>query len=136
MRKLLIILTLLLTVTFAGIMCSCNKSPYALEYGVYGFESAVLTNRITKVVEYKDSDDIFNDKEQFDLWNGLFDFMMPVDEDTEYFRLKDKRVYVLNEGLAFEVVGENTLELHFPYWSAGYYSYDVKLTLKPQIMYK
>lgn len=115
---------------------ACKKPPYKLEYGVYGFEYATMTNRITKEVSSLYVDEMFNNDDKYDKWKNFLDFLIKVDEETEYFFKKDNRCYVLNEGLAFEVINEKTLQLHFPFWSTNdYCSYDVVIMLSPHTLY-
>lgn len=127
---------MLIFINITACISACKKPPYPLKSGAYGFEKAIITNRITNETTEKESDDMFNDKNEFKEWGNLFNFQIYIDESTEYFYKKDSTCFVLNKGLAFEVIGENKLQLHFPYRSGyDYQIYEVIIILCWQNVY-
>jgi len=137
MKRVAIFALVVLTVILTSVCISaCNKSPYSLKNGAYNFEKAIITNKLTKVEMKKSFDDILNDKNDFKEWGNLLSFQILINDDTEYFRKKDNRYYVQNEGLAFEVVGNSHLQLHFPYWQGyDFNAYEVTIFLNWQQLY-
>ncbi len=131
MKKVLFTV-LLAAISFAAVCCcsACAERPYSLKTGVYGFEYALITNKLTDEVQKKGFDDIINDGDAFTEWGNLFSFEIYITDDVEYFCESGDRYFVRSEGLAFEVTGNDTLELHFPYWR-GYdlRAYDVLIIL-------
>ena len=136
-RCVFLVLTVLMFIILGTCSSGCKKTTYPLESGVYDLEYAVLTNKATKEVTEKSADDILNDKEVFKEWCNLFSFQAVINADTEYFCTNDNRVFVLNEGLAFEVIGTNTLKLHFPHWCGyDFYAYDIVIILVKHMAYR
>lgn len=134
-KKILFIFSILFT---AIIMTSCgaNKKPYSLKLSAYGFEKATITNLITKEVTENLFDDIINDNTEFLQWGWLFSFDVGIYEDTEIVFTSDNRCFVLNEGLAYELTGDNTLKLHFPRFQGYDYGiYDVVIVFGNQKLY-
>lgn len=131
MRKKIILLIFVMALTFVcSSACNTSESSYLLQSGTYGFENAVITNRTTKEITEKSFDDILHNKDDFKAWSNLLGFQIYIDENTEYYCTKDKTYFVCNEGLAFEIIGENALRLHFPSWSGyDFNSYDVTIFL-------
>ncbi len=69
-------------------------------------------------------------------WGNITGFQIYINENTEYFRKKNNRYYVINEGLAFEIIEDDLLCLHFPFWRGYDYNlYDLKIILCLQQMY-
>lgn len=109
--------------------CGVKKSPtpekpYPLKSGTYEFHRAVLTNIFTKEAEEKTSDDLISDSsEECVKWEFLFNFSVTVKEDTEFIYTKDNRCVVLKGGFAFELIAEDTLQVHLFAWR----TYDLEL---------
>ncbi|MDE7082155.1 MAG: hypothetical protein K2O89_00425 [Clostridia bacterium] len=120
--KVLIILPLLAAI----FLCACNSPSYPLKTGAYGFEKAIVTNILTEETGVKYLDDILN--YEYKDWGTILSFSVRVDEDTEYVFV-DGRCLVINEGVAYEVIGENSLMLHFSRWNANNSIYDVVIYL-------
>lgn len=127
-----VVISLLIGVWGSG----CTKTHYPLEFGVYGFEKAFITDKVTKETIEKDTESIVNNNNDFKEWFNLFSFQIVIDENTEYFYKKDKRCFVLNEGLAFEIIGENRLQLSFPHWYGYDHNiYEILIVLGWQLVY-
>lgn len=126
-----------LTVVLTTLFCSaCYKKHYHLKSGTYGFETAIITNKLTSETIEKSFDNIIGNNDDYIKWHNLFSFNVFIDKTTEYFRIKNYRYFVISEGLAFEVIGENKLQLHFPHWSGNDYKiYDIKIILGWQQTY-
>lgn len=57
-------------------------------------------------------------------------------KDTEFIFTSDKRCITLKEGLAYELIENNTLELHIPRFQGYDYSiYDVIIVFGKQKLY-
>ena len=100
---------------------------------MYGFQTAKLTDLSTNEVTEKSFDDILNN--EFMEWHNLFSFQVLIRQDTKYLCI-DGRYFALDEGLAYEVIGDNALQIHFPHW-AGYDCkvYNIVITLCWQQLY-
>lgn len=131
-------LVLILFVLFLTVFgCSaCGRLPYSLKEGFYGFEKAIITHQFTNEMYELDLDAIFTDNDAFNKWSTLTGFQISINKNTEFFRKKENRYFVVQEGLAYEVIEDNVLCLHFPNWR-GYdrQSYDVKIILHLQERY-
>lgn len=137
MKKTILILSLVIILLFVIFCCcACNKMPYSLQIGAYGFEKTYITNILTKETAEKEVNDILNDDNAYKEWGNLLSFQIKIDENTKYFRDNDNKYFVIFQSLAFEVIDNDTLQLHFPYWR-GYdnNAYDVIIILKIQVMY-
>ncbi len=106
------------SVIFLSLLCACGSAkekPIPLKSGTYEFQRAALTNILTGEVTQKTKEDILNDSGE---WGYLSSFSVAVNENTEFIYTKDQRCITLKEGFAFELVGEDTLQIHLPYWRA------------------
>lgn len=125
-KKLLVIFSVLLfTLCFAFSACEVNVSTdttseklYTLKLGKYEFKTVTLTNVMTKEVEEKTVDDLFNDKEFHEKWDCLLSFGIGINEDTTFMKTKDNRRLVINDSFVYEVIGDNTLKFHIKRWNA------------------
>ena len=110
-----------------------NKGPYSIEAGAYGFDKAVITNIITKEETEKVFDDILQDSD----WRWLLSFSVGISEDTTFRYNNDTDSYfTLDGGNAYELVGDNTLKLHFPRWEGYDYGiYSVTIILGKHKLY-
>ena len=107
-------------------------SPFTIEVGTYGLDNAVLTNISTKEVTEKVFDDILGDKE----WRWLLSFGVQVKQDSTWARNADNNWVMIHGGHAYELVENNTFELHFPRYQAyDYKTYDVVITLGKHKVY-
>ena len=133
-------LCLIFTTFFIFLLSACNtqtpnKKPYPLKLGTYEFQTATVENLLTNEIEEKTFDSIINDEnpEEFKAWSFLSNFSITIKEDTEFFYTKDNRCVVFKEGYSFELVAENTLKIHLPYWQAYVYDkfglYDIVIIL-------
>lgn len=116
-----------------ALLSACTvKPPYPVQSGAYGLEEVFITDKITKETTEKNYDNILNDKE----WSKLYIFSVSVNDNTEYLYSKDNRCFFLNVGLAYEVIGENKLQLHFNYWLGNNGRvYDIVIILNCQTLY-
>lgn len=119
------------------IHCHANKkSPYSLQTGKYEFEKALITNKLTGETIERSFDDIVADTAEYSRWGTLFSFSVNINSNTEYVYKNDNHCFVLNESLAFEIVGNDTLELHFPNWiDTDFQPYDIVIILGVQKPY-
>ncbi len=101
--------------------------------GAYGFDKAVITNIITKEETEKVFDDILQDSD----WRWLLSFSVGISEDTTFRYNNDTDSYfTLDGGNAYELVGDNTLKLHFPRWEGYDYGiYSVTIILGKHKLY-
>lgn len=131
MIKNIFLVVLLLAAILLSACHSDNKKPqYSLKFGAYRLKYTTIINITTKETTTKNFDGIINDTLEFSNWGNLLNFGIGINESTEYFYKQDNRCFVLNEGLAFEVIGDNTLKLHFPYWrGSDFQFYDVVIIL-------
>ncbi len=101
-----------------------ERKPYSLKLGTYEFETATLTNIFTEEVEEKTSDELISDSsEECVKWKFLGNFSVTIKKDTEFIYTKDNRCVVLKGGLAFELIAEDTLQVHLSAWR----TYDLEL---------
>ncbi len=134
-KIILVLLSILLVFAF-GCSSKKNKPPYPLKEGSYNFRTAKIINKISKEENTKSFDEIIENEADFHDWGNLLSFNIIINEDTEYFYNKNKKCYVLNEGIAFEVIAENTLQLHLPDWTGyDFYTYDILITLSFELLY-
>lgn len=115
MKKCLCSTIIGLILVLLSVLCTaCGTTHCSLKPGMYGFELAIIKNKLTQKTTEKSVDDILDSGNELREWGNLLGFQIYVNDDTEYIRTKDGRYSILDEGLAFEVVAENTLRLHFP----------------------
>lgn len=94
-----------------------NEFPYTLKSGTYEFKYAVIKDSITDRIIVKSVDDILFDREQFDIWGDFLNIRFGIDENTEYC-VDGTRRYVVRDGLLYEIVFDNLLNLYLPHWQA------------------
>ncbi len=124
MKRTIQFLLVILFAVFAFAGCGADNAPlpYSIEAGAYGLDKAIITNLITKEQTEKVFDDIFQDQDW--RWMLSFSIGIGINEDTTFIYNPDTESYfVLNGGIAYELIGDNTLKLHFPRWHG--YDYDV-----------
>lgn len=136
MKKKIILTIFMMLAAIIMTSCGANKKPYALESGAYGFDKGIITNLTTNEVREKFFDDILSDNTEYLQWGWLFSFLIGINKDTEFIYTKDNRCFVLNEGLAYELIDDNTLKLHFLRFK-GYdgESYDIVIIFSKQNLY-
>ena len=89
----------------------------------------------SKEIIEKNEDDILNNQKDWLEWGYLLSFRIDINEKTDCFYRTDGKRFIIDDGLAFEVVGD-TLELHLPYWrSYDYNTYEVVAILAWQKTY-
>lgn len=135
--KIILLKLLVFCLLITTVCCSaCDHIPFTLKTGTYGFEKAIITNKLTNETIEKNLDEIFTDNTALTEWGNITGFQIYINENTEYFRKKNNRYYVINEGLAFEIIEDDLLCLHFPFWRGYDYNlYDLKIILCLQQMY-
>ena len=124
MKKLILsVLICLISLTSSIYLSACDKCQYSLNSGSYEITT-------------KYADDIIENKNDFLQWNNLLSFSIFINENTEYFKNGNNDYFVVNEGLAFKIIADDTLQLHFPYWrSYDYGNYDITITLTLKVLY-
>lgn len=60
--------------------------------------------------------DIINNNDNFREWGNLTDFQLYVISNTEFIRTYNDKYYIIYEGLAYEIIGNNLLQLYFSNW--------------------
>ena len=137
MKKLILsVLICLISLTSSIYLSACDKCQYSLNSGSYEFEKAVFINKGNNEITTNYADDIIENKNDFLQWNNLLSFSIFINENTEYFKNGNNDYFVVNEGLAFKIIADDTLQLHFPYWrSYDYGNYDITITLTLKVLY-
>ena len=110
MKKIITTLLVLTMFLFCGCSSTCNQSRFLLKYGLYGFETAIITDKLSKEIIEKNEDDILNNQKDWLEWGYLLSFRIDINEKTDCFYRTDGKRFIIDDGLAFEVVGD-TLEL-------------------------
>lgn len=135
-KKVFSILIVLLSFFMPACGSANDACPYSLQSGTYGFETATITNILTQETVEKSFDDILNNKDDFKEWGTLFGFQISINEKTEYFRKNGNAYFVVKDGLAFDIIGQDTLRLHFSYWRGyDFNCYDVVILLRWKQVY-
>ena len=80
-----------------------SATPYTCKIGSYGYDKGVFTNLLTREITERSFDDIMQDEELNTYWGCLFGFSADICENTKFVS-KDNRWFLLQEGLAFEVI--------------------------------
>lgn len=128
------IIAVSLMLILLDVLAACKENqqdviPYTFTFGAYEYGLGVFTNKLTNEVVERTFEDILNDKELFKYWHCLFSFSVGIHKDTEFIK-KGNCWFLIYEGLAYEVIGESALKLHFPRWSAyDYKTYDIVIYL-------
>lgn len=129
-KKVLLVFLLLIVIVLSGCHANNKNPPYSLKLGAYGFEKAIITNKLTQETIERSLDDIIADTVEYRRWGNLFSFTVSINKNTEYVYANDKRCFVLKESLAFEVIEKDTLKLHFPHWiDENFQQYDIVIIL-------
>ncbi len=95
-----------------------NELPYTLKSGTYDFRHIVIKDLATEEMTIKDFDDILFDREQFEKWGDFLRIYIGINENTSY-HVDDGRMYVIYDGTLYEIVADNLLSLHIPYFESS-----------------
>lgn len=81
-------------------------------------------------------DEIINDNDNFQKWGNLLNFQLNITSKSEFIQTNNNRYYVINEGLAYEIIDDNLFQLHFPDWLGNNFElYDIVIRLTWQKLY-
>ena len=111
-HKPLLIVLLAATIMLAA--CSTSNaaiSPYTIEAGRYGLDKAIVTNLLTREETELVFEDIMGTG-----WRNLLSFSIDINQDSQGFYNRDGNYVFVNAGLAYELIENNILRLHFPRW--------------------
>lgn len=95
-----------------------DKFSYTLKAGTYDFRQIVIKDLATEEMTIKDFDEILFDTEQFEKWGDFLRIYIGIDENTSYY-VDDGRMYVIYDGTLYEIVADNLLSLHIPYFESS-----------------
>lgn len=108
-----------------------QKAPYTIAHGRYGLDSAITTDLLTREETEWVFDDIFQNND----WQWLLSYSVDINRDSHFY-IREGHWIVAQAGLTYELIADNTLQLHFPrYEASDNHIYDVIIILGKHKVY-
>lgn len=117
-NKIMPIFIVIILLMFTACNNIDNEFPYTLKAGTYDFRHIFIKDLATEEMTIKDFDEILFDRVLYEKWGNFLRIYIGIDENARY-HVDDGRMYVIYGGTLYEIVADNLLSLHIPYFESN-----------------